>query len=222
MSSTHFTLYSHKGGPNGWKVTIVLEELGLTYNTKFLEFDKKEHKAEGHTKFNPNGRIPTLIDHKNGDFVVWESDAIVLYLVDTYDTDHKISVSDTKEKYEQLQWLFFQASGQGPYYGQAFWFTLRHAEKIQSAKDRYVDEIKRIFSVLDSVLSKQEYLVNGKLTVADLSFFPWNHLALRFPAVLGENFALADGYPALATWHDKLSQRPAVQKIVTEWLRNSN
>ncbi|KAI0705869.1 glutathione S-transferase [Cytidiella melzeri] len=197
-SGAHFTLDSHKGGPNGWKVAIVLEELGLTYETKFLEFDKKEHKAEAHTKFNPNGRIPTMIDDINGDLVVWECDAIILYLVDTYDTEHKIP----------FQWLFFQAPGQGSYFGQAFY-----------AVDRYVDEIKRMFGVLDSVLSKKEYLVGGQLTVADLSFFPWNNGALNFPgAVLGENFALSDGYPALAAWHYRLSQRPAVRKIVTEWM----
>ncbi|KAI0685588.1 glutathione S-transferase C-terminal-like protein [Cytidiella melzeri] len=211
MSGAHFTLFSHKSGPNGWKVAIVLEELGLTYETKFLDFQNGEHKAEGYTKFNPNGRIPALIDHKNGDFVLWESDAIIVYLVDNYDTEHKISVSDTKQKYEQLQWLFFQSSGQGPYFGQAFWFTFRHPEKIQSAQDRYVDEIKRVFSVLETVLAKQEYLVGGKLTVADLSFF-------TYTAILGDDFKLADAYPALSAWHTKLSQRPAVQKIVSEWL----
>ncbi|KAI0686269.1 glutathione S-transferase C-terminal-like protein [Cytidiella melzeri] len=207
MSGAHFTLYSHKTGVNGWKIAIVLEELALTYESKYLTFDKQEHKADEYTKLNPNGRT-TLIDHRNGDFVVWESDAIILYLVNTYDTEHKISVSDTKQKYEQLQWLFFQSSGQGPYYGQAFWFTFLHPEKIQSAKDRYVDEIKRVFS--------QEYLVGGKVTVADISFFPWNDGALKIPAILGEDFALPDAYPALAAWHAKLLQRPAVQKIVTE------
>ena len=128
-----FTLYTHVGGPNGWyvllpappfgfltgylfsyrKVAMVLEELGLTYEPIYLDFSKKQHKAPEYTKFNPNGRIPALVDHQNGDFVVWESSAILLYLVDKYDTEKKLTVTDEKERYSMIQWLFFQASGQG-------------------------------------------------------------------------------------------------------------
>ncbi|KAI0821290.1 glutathione S-transferase [Irpex lacteus] len=211
MSGAHFTLFSHKGGPNGWKVAIVLEELGLTYDTKFLDFQSGEHKAEPHTKYNPNGRIPTLIDHKNGDFAIWESDAIITYLVDTYDKEHKISASDTKEKYEQLQWLFFQASGQGPYFGQAVWFSVFHPEKIPSAIDRYKNEIKRVLGVLESVLSKKEWLVGNKLTVADISFIPWNDVATG--GILGEEFDVSKEYPSVAAWHAKLGERASVKKI---------
>ena len=93
---------------------FVLEELGLTYESVYLDFQKGEHKAPEYTKYNPNGRIPALIDHHNGDFVIWESDAIMLYLTDKYDTEKKLTFEDgTKEKAELIQWLFFQASGQG-------------------------------------------------------------------------------------------------------------
>ena len=95
------------------KVAPVLKALGLTYEHVFLDLLKQEQKGAEHTQFNPNGRIPTLIDHTNGDFAVWESNAILLYLVDKYDTEHKISAADSNDKYSQLQWLFFQASGQG-------------------------------------------------------------------------------------------------------------
>ena len=91
----------------------MLEELGLTYESVYLDFQKGEHKAPEFTKYNPNGRIPALIDHHNGDFVIWESSAILLYLVDRYDKEKKISVTDEKEKATLNQWLFFQASGQG-------------------------------------------------------------------------------------------------------------
>lgn len=101
-----------------------------------------------------------------------ESDAILLYLVDRYDPEHKISVSDEHEKYTQLQWLFFQSSGQGPYYGQLGWFAFFHEEKIPSAIERYKNEVKRVIGVLDGVLSKQPWLVGGKPTIADLSFIP--------------------------------------------------
>lgn len=89
---SQFTLYTHNGGPNGWKVAIVLEELGLSYDSIYLDFNSGEHKEEKHTKYNPNGRIPTLIDHQNNDLVIWESNAILLYLVGKYDKDHKISI----------------------------------------------------------------------------------------------------------------------------------
>lgn len=90
---------------------------------------------------------------------------------DKYDTEHRISVTGD-EKYHELQWLYFQASGQGPYYGQAGWFMIYHPEKVPSAVERYKNEMKRVFSVLDSVLSKQEWLVGGKMTIADISFIP--------------------------------------------------
>lgn len=95
------------------KVAFVLEELGLMYEPVYLVFEKGEQKAPEYTKYNPNGRIPALIDHHNGDFVIWESDAILLYLVDRYDQEKKLTVTDEKERYSLIQWLFFQASGQG-------------------------------------------------------------------------------------------------------------
>ena len=91
----------------------MLEELGLTYESVYLHFNKGEQKAAPHTSLNPNGRIPTLVDHQNGDFTIWESDAILLYLTDKYDPEKRLTVAGEKEKYALVQWLFFQASGQG-------------------------------------------------------------------------------------------------------------
>ena len=91
----------------------MLEALGLTYESKYLDFSKGEQKAPEHTQYNPNGRIPTLVDHQNGDFTIWESDAILLYLTDKYDPEKRLTVTDEKDKYALVQWLFFQASGQG-------------------------------------------------------------------------------------------------------------
>ena len=103
--------------------------------------------------------------------VLRESDAILLYLVEKYDPDHKISAATEEERFKQLQWLFFQASGQGPYYGQAVWFTSYHPEKVPSAVERYRNEIIRVLGVLDGVLSKQDWLVGGRPTIADFSFY---------------------------------------------------
>lgn len=93
------------------EVAYLLEALGLTYESKFLEFDKEEQKGDEHTSLNPNGRIPTIIDHTNNDYSLWESDAILLYLVDRFDKDGKFMPQD---RYKALNLLFFQASGQGP------------------------------------------------------------------------------------------------------------
>nr|AWK67871.1 glutathione transferase-like protein [Sparassis latifolia] len=211
-----FTLFSHPLGPNGIKVAIVLEELGLTYEAVYLSaFEEGDRNVKGplHTKYNPNGRIPTLIDHRSSDFVVWESDAILTYLVERYDAEHKISVTDLEDKITQLQWLFFQASGQGPYFGQAGWFTSWHPEKLPSAIERYRKEVLRVFGVLNSVLSKQEWLVGGKCTVADLSFIPFNVLAITDYVADYNGFDFARDFPAVFKWHNDLVSREAVRKV---------
>ncbi|KZT69089.1 glutathione S-transferase [Daedalea quercina L-15889] len=205
-----FTLFTHGSGPNGWKVAFVLAELGLEYESKYLDFGKQEQKSPEHTKYNPNGRIPTLIDHGNNDFVIWESNAIMTYLVEKYDSEHKISVSNFEEKIQQLQWLFFQASGQGPYFGQYFWFSRYHPDKIPSAVERYQKEVLRVTGVLESVLSKQEWLVGGKCTIADLSFIPWNQAAFQFILPGYADFNLEKDFPAVHRWHSALLARKAV------------
>ena len=140
-----------------------------------------------------------------------ESLAILEYLVDKYDKDHKLS-STGQDKYIELQWLAFQVSGQGcvssllnrstrlrrqysPYFGQSAWFQNYHAEKIPSAIERYNNEIKRVFGVLDGVLSKQKYLVGDKVTIADLSFIPWNAAVVNR---LIPDIDIETNYPALA------------------------
>ncbi|KAI0659286.1 glutathione S-transferase C-terminal-like protein [Cubamyces menziesii] len=213
-NSKPLTLYGDVLGPNPLKVTIVLEELGLEYNTVAIDISKGEHKGPEYTKLNPNGRLPALVDHSNGDFTIWESDAILLYLVEKYDKEHKFSVTEANEKFALLQWLFFQASGQGPYFGQAVWFMLYHPEKLPSAIERYQKEILRVFGVLESVLSKQEWLVGGKLTIADLSFIPWTGVALDFVLPAVENVSFEKEYPSVHKWHKKLTERPVIAKIL--------
>ncbi|TFK90922.1 glutathione S-transferase C-terminal-like protein [Polyporus arcularius HHB13444] len=219
MSMSHgkqFTFYTHSSGPNGWKVAFVLEELGLSYHSVYLDFGKKEQKGPEHTQYNPNGRIPTLIDHHNGDFVIWESNAIYLYLVEKYDKEHKISVVGEKDKYTMLQWLFFQASGQGPYYGQVFWFKNSHPERVPSAVERYQNEILRVFGVLDGVLAKQPsgWLVGGKLTIADLSFIMWDLLATTMALSDRTDVDVEKTYPAFYAWHQRLLKRESVAKLL--------
>ncbi|KAH8092602.1 glutathione S-transferase C-terminal-like protein [Cristinia sonorae] len=209
----HFTLYSHTGGPNPWKVVFLLKELGLDYEPVYLDFQKGEHKAPGYLKVNPNGRVPALIDHKNNDFTIWESGAILLYLVDKYDTEKKYTSTNETEKYQVIQWLFFQVSGQGPYFGQAAWFQVFHPEKIPSAIERYQNEVKRVLGVLESVLSKQEWLAAGKFTIADLAFVPWNN-GISF--LLGPDFNFEKEFPFTYKWHQKVLEVPGVKAGLAE------
>ncbi|KAK4701522.1 glutathione S-transferase, partial [Phenoliferia sp. Uapishka_3] len=211
--SSEFTLYTHASGPNGWKIATILKALGLSYDSVYLDFNKVEHKGEEYTAKNPNGRIPTLVHNASG-FTLWESGAIITYLVEKYDTEHRISAATPEEKYKQLQWLFFQASGQGPYFGQAAWFKLFHSEKIPSAIERYEKEIGRVTSVLEKVLSQQPYLLGDKLTVADLAFISWNNFA--FGALLPAEVDLKTQYPAVYAWHNKLSELEYVKATNNE------
>ncbi|KAI0659285.1 glutathione S-transferase C-terminal-like protein [Cubamyces menziesii] len=213
-SGKQFTLYGDVAGPNPLKVAIVLEELGLEYDVVSVDIFKNEHKGPEYTKLNPNGRLPTLVDHSNGDFTIWESGAILLYLAEKYDKEHKLSVADEGDKFHLIQWLFFQASGQGPYFGQAVWFMRYHPEKIPSAIERYQKEILRVLGVLESVLSKQEWLVGGKLTIADLSFIPWNGAAIDFVLAGVESVNVEKEYPSVYKWHKKLTQRSAVARLL--------
>lgn len=110
------TLYSHHRGPNPWKVAIIFEELNIPYKTRHIDFS--EVKKDPYLKLNPNGRLPTIDDPNTG-LQIWESGAIVEYLIETYDKDHRLSYNTFPEQWQLKQWLFFQVSGQAPYYGQA-------------------------------------------------------------------------------------------------------
>ncbi|KAI0642620.1 glutathione S-transferase C-terminal-like protein [Trametes meyenii] len=213
--SKPLTLYGNMG-PNPMKVRFVLEELGLEYDIVEIDITTGAHKAPAYVQVNPNGRIPALVDHANGDFTIWESNAIILYLLDRYDPERKLGVADANDKHTLLQWLFFQASGQGPYYGQVAWFARYHPERVPSAVERYQKETVRVIGVLDGVLATQEWLVGGKLTAADLSFVPWNEAALvRYLKDL-EGVDVGKQYPAFFKWHKKLINRPTAQKIYQE------
>jgi glutathione S-transferase len=191
------------------KVTILMEELSIPYELNNV--DISEIKNEPYISINPNGRLPAIEDPNTG-ITLWESGAIIQYLVEKYDKDEKLSYTKAPEKYLLNQWLMFQVSGQGPYFGQAIWFTFFHAEQVPSAKERYVKEIERVTGVLDTWLQKHEYLVGDKCTYADLAFVPWYASARRIDA----EKKVFDGkkYPAYEAWMDKLLSRPSVKKIM--------
>ncbi|KAL8736069.1 MAG: hypothetical protein Q9181_002583 [Wetmoreana brouardii] len=159
-------------------------------------------------------RVPCIEDPNTG-IVLWESAAIIEYLFENYDREGRFSFASSPEKYYAKQYLHFQASGQGPYHGQAAWFASFHPEKLPSAVERYRNEIRRVMKVLNSVLVDKEYLVGGKCSYADLAFIPWATLA---PSLLGgvEKEDIARETPHYSAWLDRLTARPAVRKVLEE------
>ncbi|KAG8957085.1 glutathione S- transferase, nitrogen catabolite repression regulator [Tulasnella sp. 419] len=169
--------------PNGNKVTILLEELKalgkIDYDIRVLNFQKNEQKDPWFLEINPNGRIPAIVDDNRGGFKVFESAAILLYIAQHYDKEHTFwfdPVKDSDNHSEMLQWIFFAHGGVGPMQGQAAYFVKYAPEKIPHAIKRYTDEVKRLYSVLDTRLKNRDYLVGdgkGKYSIADINVFPW-------------------------------------------------
>lgn len=133
-------------------------------------FDFPGMKKEQYESIHPYGRVPAIEDPNTG-ITLWESSAIIEYLVETYDKQHSISYAPgSEEYYKAQQWLLYQISGQGPYFWQALWFSIYHHEKVPSAVDRYVNEIRRVSGILSRVLQNKEFLVGDKFSYADVAF----------------------------------------------------
>jgi glutathione S-transferase len=210
-------------GPNPPKVAMILSELNLPHEfspISFADVKKPEFLA-----VNPNGRMPAIED-PNSNLTLWESGAILEYLVERYDTERTLSFAPgSSEAYLAKQWLFFQTTGQGPYYGQAVWFIRYHPERLQSAVDRYVGEIKRVSGVLETHLAKQKeehggkdgfdgpWLVGNKLSYVDFAFVPWQ---ASLPTILpaGEYDYNEDEFPTVKEWLAKLGARESVKKAI--------
>jgi glutathione S-transferase len=210
MSLKPITLWGHDSGPNPWKVAMILEELKVPYTLRLIEFP--DMKKEPYESINPNGRVPAIEDPNTG-ITLWESGAIIEYLVETYDKQHSISFAPgSKEYYEAKQWLYYQASGQGPYFGQAVWFTLYHPEKLPGVVDRYVNEIRRVSGVLERVLQDKEFLVGGKFSYADVAFVTWYAIV----ALFADRFNLETEFPILNAWLERTKARPAIAKTLKD------
>ena len=187
--------------PNGYKVSILLEELKVPYNVIFVDLEKKEQKKTGYLKLNPNGRIPTIVDHDNDDFTVFESGAILIYLAEKFG---QFLPSDNKGRSVVLQWLMFQMGGVGPMQGQANVFYRYAPIKIKYAIERYQRETMRLYTVLDTQLKDHEYLA-GDFSIADIATWPWVR-SFRWAGLDIEEL------PHLQHWLDVLAERPAFQR----------
>jgi glutathione S-transferase/GST-like protein len=187
--------------PNGHKVSIALEELGLPYTVHALDLGRLEQRRPEFLKLSPNGRIPAIVDREAGDFAVFESGAILVYLAEK---TGRLMPADPKGRSLVLQWLMFQMGGIGPMMGQANVFFRYFPEKIQPAIDRYQAEVKRLFTVLDGHLANHEYLA-GDYSIADIANWAW----VRTSKWSGVPFA---DLSHLTRWVEQIRQRPAVQK----------
>src|SRR5690606_3215320 len=190
--------------PNGYKAAIMLEETGLPYQVRHLNFDQREQKQDWYLKINPNGRIPAIVDHEAGDFAVFESGAVLIYLAEK---TGRFLPADPRGRSLALQWLMFQMGGIGPMQGQAHVFVRYAPEKIPYAIKRYQNETRRLYGVLETRLGEADYLA-GEYSIADIAAYPW---------VRAHNWAgvaLTD-FPRVRGWLDRIGARPAVQHGMT-------
>jgi GSH-dependent disulfide-bond oxidoreductase len=194
------TLYT-AATPNGYKVSVALEEMGLPYEVRKLDLYKGEQKEPWFLAICPNGRIPAIVDDG---FAVFESGACLLYLARK---TGKLMPADAKGASRVEQWLMFQMGGIGPMMGQANVFFRYFPEKIQPAIDRYQGECRRLFTVLDNHLANHEYLT-GDYSIADIANWCW----VRTHSWSGVSI---DGLDHLERWLDAIAARPAAQRGIT-------
>lgn len=187
--------------PNGWKASVMLEEIGIPYTVHPISLGQGEQKSPKFLAINPNGRIPAIVDRANGDFAVFESGAILLYLAKK---SGKLLPKDEKGESRVIQWLMFQMGGVGPMMGQANVFYRYFPEKIQPAIDRYQNEGRRLFEVLNGQLVGREYLCD-EYSIADIANWCW----VRIHVWSGIDVT---GLDNLQAWLARLEERPACQR----------
>jgi GST-like protein len=190
--------------PNGFKVSILLEELGLPYNVIPVDIGKGAQFEPDYLKLNPNNKMPTIVDNEGPDgrpYAVMESGAILIYLADKHG---KFLPKGGEARYDVLQWLMWQMGGLGPMLGQAHHFLQYAPEKIDYAVNRYSNEANRLYGVLNKRLQGRDY-VAGDYSIADMAIMPW----LRYPDRQAVDI---EQYPEVKRWRASLEARPAVQK----------
>jgi GST-like protein len=191
--------------PNGYKVSILLEELGLEYRVHPVHIGKGEQFEAEFLKIGPNNKVPAIVDHEGPGGLpisMFESGAIMLYLAEK--AGFQFLPAETRARYEVVQWLMFQMGGIGPMLGQAHHFRRYAPEQIPYAIERYTSEAARLYRVIDRRLNETEFL-GGTYSIADMAIFPW----LRPHKLQGQNL---EDYPSLLRWYSAMRARPAVQR----------
>ncbi len=193
--------------PNGHKVHIMLEECGLPYRVHHIDIGAGDQFKPDFLAISPNNKIPAIVDAEGPDgkpISLFESGAILIYLASKAG---KFLGNTDREKFTTLQWLMFQVGGVGPMLGQAHHFRIYAPEKLEYAINRYTNEAKRLYGVIDKQVSKTAYLAGNEYTVADIATFPW----LRSWKNQGIDWA---DFPHAKRWFDEIAARPAVQRGV--------
>jgi GST-like protein len=193
--------------PNGHKVHIMLEELGLPYTVVPVDIGAGEQFRPEFLAITPNHRIPAIVDPDGPGgqpLALFESGAILIYLGEK---SGRLIPADPRARLIALQWLMFQMGGVGPMFGQYNHFAAYAPEKLPYAIERYTNEVARLHRVLDKRLAEAEYLAGPEYSIADIATFPWVRNADR------RGIDLAD-YPNVKRWHDAIAARPAVQRGV--------
>ena len=193
--------------PNGWKISIMLEECELPYNTILMDLKKGDQFQSDFLRISPNNRMPAIVDYdeKSAPVTVFESGAILLYLAEN---TGKFIPNSKLGKKKVMEWLFWQVGNLGPMGGQHshFWNYAPESEKDGYAANRYAEEYDRCFEVLERQLEGQEYIVN-EYSIADIISWPWVLIA----KAMGRSL---DAYPNVVNWRQRVKERPAVRKGV--------
>ncbi|OSZ67058.1 glutathione S-transferase [Sphingomonas sp. IBVSS1] len=184
--------------PDGYKISIALEELGLTYQVQPLDLAKGEQKSAAFLRLNPNGKVPAIVDDGFG---VMESGAILVWLAEK---TGQLLPADPRARSEALQWLMLQVGGLGPMMGQANLFGHYWPEKLPAVQARYLAEVRRLLAILDARLADRPFLA-GEYSIADIAHFCW----ARTAGWTGVDIA---PFPHLTAWIDRIAARPAVQR----------
>jgi len=193
--------------PNGHKVHIMLEECGLPYRVHPIDIGAGDQFTPEFLAISPNNKIPAIVDPNGPDgapMSVFESGAILLYLASK---TGKLLPASTRGKFEVMEWLMFQMGGVGPMLGQAHHFRIYAPEKIEYAINRYTNEAKRLYGVMDKRLGTHKYIAGSSYSIADIAIFPW----LRSWKNQGIDWI---DFPNLKGWFDEMAARPAVQRAV--------
>lgn len=198
------TLYTW-ATPNGHKISIALEELGLAYEVRTVDITRGEQFDPGFLTISPNNKIPAIIDDEGPGgtpFALFESGAILIYLAEK---TGRLLPGDPRARYETLQWLMMQMGSIGPMLGQAHHFRRFAPERIPYATERYTKEAERLYGVLDKRLADHEWLAGGQYSIADIATYPW----LARHEWQGIDLA---AFPNVRRWFDTIAARPAVQR----------
>ena len=193
--------------PNGHKIHIMLEEVGLPYNVHAIDIGAGDQFDADFLKISPNNKMPAIVDPDGPDgkpLSVFESGAILIYLANK---TGKLFPEEPRARYDTLQWLMWQMGGLGPMLGQAHHFRQYAPETIDYAVDRYTNEAKRLYGVLDTRLGEARYLAGDEYSIADIAAWPWT----RFPERQGVD---RNDYPNFVRWFDEIAERPAVKRGV--------